>query len=152
MSHDATIDPPTAITTDGAELVELDREECLRLIAGNHFGRVGLTGAAEVPIIRPLNYVFDAPSQCVAFRTVPGSKLSALVRRRKAAFEIDGIDPGFRSGWSVIIVGVTEEVTNAADLRRLDELGLDVWAPGDRPHWFRIRAWAVSGRRISRTP
>jgi hypothetical protein len=47
-----------------------------------------------------------------------------------AAFEIDGIDQGSRTGWSVIIVGMTEQVTNAADVRRLDCLGLETWTPG----------------------
>jgi nitroimidazol reductase NimA-like FMN-containing flavoprotein (pyridoxamine 5'-phosphate oxidase superfamily) len=101
------------------------------------------------PIIRPLNYVFDPRSQSVVFRTAEGSKLHGLLRAREAAFEIDGIDAGGRTGWSVVILGVAEEVTNTSELRRLEKLGLEVWAPGPRTHWVRIRARTVSGRRIA---
>jgi hypothetical protein len=85
----------------------------------------------------------------VVFRTAPGSKFYALLRQNTAAFEVDGVDREKRTGWSVIIVGATEEVTNPSDVRRLDGLGLQHWAPGDKPHWVRIRAWTVSGRRIA---
>lgn len=134
------------------ELVELDREECLRLLRAGGMGRLAVVLGDGAPLLRPLNYIFDEPSQCVAFRTSAGTKLHALLRAKQAAFEIDEIEPGTRTGWSVIIMGVTEEVTNPFELRRLDELALDVWAPGDRAHWCRIRAWTVSGRRIVRAP
>ena len=126
---------------------ELSREECLRLLAENGVGRLAVSGK-DAPVIRPVNYAFDEPSQSVVFRTAPGSKFYALLRQNTAAFEVDGLDQGARSGWSVIVVGATEEVTNPADLRRLDGLDFDSWAPGDKPHWVRIRAWTVSGRRI----
>ena len=68
----------------------------------------------DTPVIRPVNYVFDERSQSVAFRTADGSKFHAMLVHGNAAFEIDGIDPGSRTGWSVIIVGMTEEVTTPA--------------------------------------
>lgn len=73
------------------------------------------------------------------FRTAAGSKLHALLRSTDAAFEIDGIDEAARTGWSVIIQGVTEEVTAPGDIRRLDSLAHKPWAPGDKPHWMHIR-------------
>jgi uncharacterized protein len=126
---------------------ELSREECLRLLAESGVGRLAVSGK-DAPVIRPVNYAFDQPSQSVVFRTAPGSKFYTLLRQNTAAFEVDGLDHAAQSGWSVIVVGATEEVTNPADLRRLDGLDLDQWAPGDKPHWVRIRAWTVSGRRI----
>jgi nitroimidazol reductase NimA-like FMN-containing flavoprotein (pyridoxamine 5'-phosphate oxidase superfamily) len=96
-----------------------------------------------------LNYIFDPRSQSVVFRTAPGTKLGSLLREEDAAFEIDGIDAGGRTGWSVVIVGVADEVTGPGEMRRLDKLGLEVWAPGERTHWVRIRARTVSGRRIA---
>ncbi|MBV8942118.1 MAG: pyridoxamine 5'-phosphate oxidase family protein [Solirubrobacterales bacterium] len=131
------------------KLVELTREECLALLSSRGFGRLAVAGSGETPIIRPVNYVFDERAQAVAFRTAAGSKLYFLVRAAKAAFEIDEIDQAGRTGWSVIIAGVTEEVTSAADVRRLEGLGLDTWPPGERSHWVRIRTAAVSGRRIA---
>lgn len=100
------------------------------------------------PVIRPVNYVFDPSLQSVVFRTASGSKFHALLDAAKAAFEVDGIDEAARTGWSVIIRGITAEVTSPNDIRRLNELGLESWAPGPKPHWVRIRAWTVSGRRI----
>jgi len=129
-----------------SEMLVLARDECLRLLASNSFGRLAV--AMDSPVIRPVNYVFDEPSQSVAFRTADGSKFHAMVINGNAAFEIDGIDPGSRTGWSVIIVGMTEEVTNPSELRRLDRMGLETWTPGRKAHWMRIRAWTVSGRRI----
>ena len=42
-------------------------------------------------------------------------------------------------GWSVIIIGVCEEITDPAELRRIEALGLEPWAPGAKGHWIRIR-------------
>jgi uncharacterized protein len=129
-----------------SEVLVLPREECLRLLASHRFGRLAV--AMDSPVIRPVNYVFDERSQSVAFRTADGSKFHAMLINGNAAFEIDGIDPGSRTGWSVIIVGITEVVTSATELRRLNRLGLETWTPGHKAHWMRIRAWTVSGRRI----
>jgi nitroimidazol reductase NimA-like FMN-containing flavoprotein (pyridoxamine 5'-phosphate oxidase superfamily) len=136
-----------AIRASG-ELLELTRAECLRLLGSCHFGRLGVTADQSTPIIRPLNYLFDEPSQSVVFRTAPGTKLSGLLRGTQAAFEIDGIDPTDHTGWSVIILGATEEISSASEIRRLENAGLDVWAPGHRARWVRIRARTISGRRI----
>jgi nitroimidazol reductase NimA-like FMN-containing flavoprotein (pyridoxamine 5'-phosphate oxidase superfamily) len=133
-------------------MLELDRPECLRLLAATGVGRIVVSVAEwDHPVIRPVNYVFDEPSQSVLIRSALGSKLHALLRSAKAAFEIDGIDPAGRVGWSVIIVGVCEEITNTADLRRIEGLGLEPWAPGHKGHWIRIRANTVTGRRIALT-
>lgn len=138
-----------------SELVHLPRDECLGLLAANRFGRLAVALAEGAPVIRPVNYVFDERSQSIAFRTSDGSKLHAVLLAAEAAFEIDGVDEGSRTGWSVIVRGVAEEVTNPSDVRHLDGLGLESWAPGGRRRWVRIRAWTVSGRRIvpsSRAP
>lgn len=125
------------------------REECLDLVSRGHFGRLAVSTGEGAPIIRPLNYVFDRRSQSVVFCTTWGTKLHGLLRAKEAAFEVDRIDPDERSGWSVVIVGVAEEITSPSEIRRLDGLGLEVWAPGPRSHWVRIRARTVSGRRIA---
>jgi hypothetical protein len=129
-------------------MLELSREECLELLASHRFGRLAVVMSNGAPVIRPVNYVFDRRSQSVVFRTAHGSKLHAMLHAAKAAFEIDGIDEGARTGWSVIIEGVTAEVSSPNDVGRLSGLGLEPWAPGPKPHWVHIRAWTVSGRRI----
>ncbi|MDQ6730882.1 MAG: pyridoxamine 5'-phosphate oxidase family protein [Actinomycetota bacterium] len=141
---------PAQSIRPATEMLDLDRPECLRLLAATEIGRVAVsvTGWAQ-PVIRPVSYIFDAPSQSVLIRSAPGSKLHALLRSSKAAFEIDGTDSARRTGWSVIILGVSEEITNPPELRRIGALGLDPWAPGVKGHWIRIRANTISGRRIS---
>lgn len=131
------------------ELLELSRPECLELLDSSSFGRLAVVGGGQAPIIRPVNYVFDGATQSVVFRTASGSKFHSLVRATHAAFEVDSVDAGTRTGWSVIVVGVTEEIVVPAEVRRLAELGLDPWVPGDKHHWVRIRARTVSGRRLN---
>src|SRR5437588_5102907 len=117
------------------EMVELSREECLRLLKTQTFGRLAVNFGKGPPVIRPVNYAFDEPSQSVVFRTAPGSKFYTLLRQNTAAFEVDGLDRDARSAWSVVVGGATEEGTNPADLRPLDALELEQWAPGEKPHW-----------------
>jgi nitroimidazol reductase NimA-like FMN-containing flavoprotein (pyridoxamine 5'-phosphate oxidase superfamily) len=135
-----------------SELAELEREECVRLLAATRFGRLAVSPPdwRTPPVIRPVNYVFDTSSQSVVFRSGRGSKFTALVLSGQAAFEIDGIEPDAETGWSVIVQGHVEEVTSDVEIARLESLGLHAWAPGDKPHWLRVRASVVSGRRIGR--
>jgi nitroimidazol reductase NimA-like FMN-containing flavoprotein (pyridoxamine 5'-phosphate oxidase superfamily) len=130
-------------------LLEVSREDCYRLLKANSFGRLAVAGSGDVPLIRPVNYVFDEPSQSIAFRTAAGSKFHSLVRATRAAFETDCVDAATRTGWSVVIVGVTEEVTRPLEVQRLEALDLDTWPPVETSHWIRIRAWTVTGRRVS---
>jgi len=152
-SHESTkgdppVEPGSVLPEEPtSELLVLPREECLALLASHRFGRLAVS--MDSPVIRPINYVFDERSQSVAFRTADGSKFHAMLVNGNAAFEIDGIDPDSHTGWSVIIVGMTEEVTGPSEIRRLDRLGLETWTPGRKAHWMRIRAWTVSGRRIA---
>lgn len=133
-----------------SELVELDRDECLRLLAATRFGRLAVSAPdwRAPPVIRPVNYIFDASSQSVVLRSARGSKFTALLLSGQAAFEIDGTDPSTETGWSVIAQGPIEEITSEAEIQRLEGRGLRPWAPGEKPHWIRVRTTVVSGRRI----
>jgi nitroimidazol reductase NimA-like FMN-containing flavoprotein (pyridoxamine 5'-phosphate oxidase superfamily) len=143
MSSDAPGEPA------GNELLELSRAECFELLAACRFGRLAVCTGAGAPVVRPVNYAFDEASQSVVFRTAAGSKLHALIGSAQAAFEIDDARPRARTGWSVIIAGVTEEVSSPSEIRRLEGIGVDPWGPGEKTHWVRIRAWTVSGRRLA---
>jgi nitroimidazol reductase NimA-like FMN-containing flavoprotein (pyridoxamine 5'-phosphate oxidase superfamily) len=133
-------------------MVELPREECLELLAGTRFGRLAVAIGDGPPAIRPVNYMFDRRSQSVVFRTASGSKLHGLLSSSQASFEIDWFDEQARSGWSVIIQGRAEEITDPSEVVRLTEAGLDPWVPGFMRHWVRIRAFTVSGRRLELAP
>ena len=132
----------------GIDFLEIDRDGCMRMLAGasGGFGRVGLS--VSPPTIRPVNYAFDDRTQSVVFRSALGSKLREGLSSGTAAFEIDGTDPVDQTGWSVIIVGEAEEVTDPAEIDQLEDFELEPWAPGVKTHWVRIRATSASGRRI----
>lgn len=135
-----------------ATLSDLRRDECLRLLGAATIGRVVVVRRAEdTPVIRPVNYAFDIASQSVVFRCLPGTKFASLVRAARASFEIDDIDADRRSGWSVIVAGMTEVVTHPVEVRRLEAIGLDSWITGENAQWVRIRARVISGRRLGAT-
>jgi uncharacterized protein len=146
----ADADEPPA-ESDFVGVVDLDRDACFELLGASSVGRLAVVLPNGEPIIRPVNYAFDRVSQSVVFRTGAGSKLVALVRAKRASFEVDGFDLVEHTGWSVILQGVTEEITDPAELRRLSDLPLPSWAPGDKPYWFRVRAFTVTGRQVLRT-
>jgi nitroimidazol reductase NimA-like FMN-containing flavoprotein (pyridoxamine 5'-phosphate oxidase superfamily) len=134
------------------EFLEIDDDGCMRMLAAasGRVGRVALNVPGSPPTIRPVNYAFDEPTHSVVFRSALGSKLREELSSGTAAFEIDGSDPVEHTGWSVIIKGEAEEVTDPAEIDRLEDYGLEPWAPGVRTHWVRIGASSASGRRIVR--
>jgi uncharacterized protein len=142
----------TASGDPAVEMFTLDRDECLTLLAATNFGRIAIATGEGPPAVRPVNYIFDSPSQSVVFRTARGSKFQALLQAAEAAFEIDGTDPDAHTGWSVIVSGVTEEITSRAELERLAESALPSWTRSEKPFWMRLRAYTVSGRRIGPAP
>jgi nitroimidazol reductase NimA-like FMN-containing flavoprotein (pyridoxamine 5'-phosphate oxidase superfamily) len=126
-------------------MVVLSEEECLRLLARVHFGRIGFVADGE-PTVLPVNYAFDEAA--VVFRSPEGAKLTAAVARQRVAFEVDATDPLYQGGWSVLARGVVEVVEDAAEIERLAQLPLRPWWPKARDRWLRIRIDTVSGRRL----
>jgi uncharacterized protein len=132
---------------DPQALEVLDREECRDLVAAAPVGRIAFCRGDGVPTVLPVNHVVDAWT--VAFRTTFGSKLSAALLERPVAFEVDRYDERERAGWSVLVRGPAQHVTDVALVRRLESMELDVWADGvQRPRWVRIEMEELSGRRI----
>jgi nitroimidazol reductase NimA-like FMN-containing flavoprotein (pyridoxamine 5'-phosphate oxidase superfamily) len=127
----------------------IGREECLRLLASDEIGRLAVV-AGGTAMVLPVNYALDGDS--VVFRTDPGTKLDQGPRAR-ASFEVDAFDRERRTGWSVVATGRLEEVTpyDAATFARVQRLGVDPWAGGDKAHWMRLVTDRVTGRRVTRT-
>jgi nitroimidazol reductase NimA-like FMN-containing flavoprotein (pyridoxamine 5'-phosphate oxidase superfamily) len=126
-------------------LMVLPRGQCLRLLRRTRVGRV-VVNVAGVPAAFPVN--FALLDDDIVFRTAPGTKLSTALEGAVVGFEVDKIDPVFESGWSVLIQGPSSLVTAEDDLVRARRLHLRTWAPGQRPHFVRIRSESVSGRRF----
>jgi uncharacterized protein len=129
------------------QLQVIDREECLRLLAGDEIGRLAVI-SGTTPVVVPVNYALDG--ETVVFRSDPGSKLDHGPRAR-ASFEVDCFDRERRTGWSVVATGRLEEVTHydAATFARVRRLAVDPWAGGDKAHWMRLIPDRVTGRRVT---
>ena len=63
-------------------------------------------------------------------------------------FEIDGVEPARRTGWSVNAVGRVEVIEGRAEQARAGELGLEQWAGDYRNDYVRLRPQRLTGRRI----
>ena len=123
----------------------LYRQQCEALLRTQQIGRVGVcTGRAGVfPVLYAL---LDGD---VVFRTAPGEKLIEAALQREVVFEIDSYDVPARTGWSVNVLGIAEEIEHGPELTRAEALALDPWAGEVRDRYVRIRAVEISGRRIA---
>ena len=126
-------------------LVVLSRGQCLRLLRRSRIGRV-IVSVGALPAAFPVN--FALLDDDVVIRTAPGTKLTAALDGAVVGFEVNKIDPVFESGWSVLVQGPASVLTAPGDLERARRLRLRTWAPGDHPHFVRIRSEVVSGRRL----
>jgi nitroimidazol reductase NimA-like FMN-containing flavoprotein (pyridoxamine 5'-phosphate oxidase superfamily) len=133
---------------DDATLEELPESECLELLGSHSVGRIAVVVSGQ-PLIFPVNYVLDG--RTLAFRTDPGTKLEAATLGR-VAFEIDGFDQLYHSGWSVVVQGIGQEITDAFDewSERVRGRALEPWAAGAKDHWVAISSPKFTGRRIKR--
>lgn len=126
------------------------RDECYRLLAEASVGRLGIVADGR-PLILPVNFALDETA--IVFRTAPGTKLHAGPRA-PACFQVDRFDDGDRSGWSVLASGELHKVDvhQHSTWQRLQQLEVDPWAEGARPHWMRLRVERISGRRVATGP
>jgi nitroimidazol reductase NimA-like FMN-containing flavoprotein (pyridoxamine 5'-phosphate oxidase superfamily) len=123
----------------------LDRHECIALLAKSSLGRIAVVGDGSRPLIFPVNFALDGDA--IVLRTDPGTKLR-LATRGWVAFECDGIEGIYHTGWSVLASGVAEEVHYAAEIAELERLPLARWCPGPKSIWMRIRPRVLTGRRV----
>lgn len=136
----------------GAERVieEIDAEECLALLGSHQVGRVAVVVGIH-PVIFPVNYCLDGDA--VVFRTGEGAKLQGAAGH-PVGFEVDAVDVGAHTGWSVHVWGKASDVTEqngGHEARRVQRLALEPWAVTDASHWIRIDPVSITGRRIRPT-
>ena len=121
----------------------IDREECLRLLAGVVVGRVVFTASA-MPAAQPVAFLVDEGE--IVFRA--GGPIDAA-RKDVVAFEADDIDPHTLTGWSVLGVGETYEVHDPARLARLAGLALTLLGTASpRSTVIAIRLRQLSGQHV----
>jgi uncharacterized protein len=133
------------MTRDRNGLEVLTRQDCLRLLDQAHVGRIAVSIGA-LPVVLPVNFaLLDGD---ILIRTGRGTKLDAAATNAVVAFEIDGVDPYYHTGWSVLIQGIAEEITDDDELNRAEAVPLVPWA-GVNGHYLRVSAQIMSGRRLT---
>ena len=124
----------------------LSPDECFLLLESRDLGRIAFSIEGQ-PEVFPINYAMEG--QIVVFRTAPGTKLDHVPEVR-LAFEVDDWDPKLGIGWSVVVKGLAEEVTEnlGRTAEHIRKAKVHPVAPGERWHWLAIRPSEVSGRRF----
>jgi nitroimidazol reductase NimA-like FMN-containing flavoprotein (pyridoxamine 5'-phosphate oxidase superfamily) len=118
----------------------------MRLLGTEQIGRLAVM-VGHYPEIFPVNYRLD--DFVVVYRTRLGTKLSDA-HHQNIGFEVDHLDPVTRTGWSVLIRGMAEDIAARAPdavTRRTQSLDVQSWTDDDG--WLvRIIPAYVTGRRI----
>jgi len=127
----------------GARVVDLDREESLRLLAAQKGGRLAFL-SDEGPKIMPMN--FTLAGERIVFRTL-AHRVVARAVDTAVAFEVDDIDDFLEAGWSVVVTGPAQLLSEA----ELAALGGDAPSPyseGPRTLFVAVAVEQVSGRQL----
>jgi uncharacterized protein len=132
---------------NGTYLQELSRDDCLRLIATTAVGRIIYTRQA-MPAVELVNFAVHGGG--IVIRTSHSGKLAAAILGAVVAFEVDQLDPGDQTGWSVTAIGRSREVSDPAEIEQLHAIGLSTWAPGEHEHFIRISPEIINGRAVGR--
>ncbi|MFH8371717.1 helix-turn-helix domain-containing protein [Streptomyces sp. NPDC018031] len=126
-------------------LMRLSEADCWERLGTHGVGRLGLS-AADAPLVLPVNYLVDA--RTVVYRTEQASP-AAVTGGTQLSFEADHLSEGDSSGWSVLIVGTAEHLTDPAETEAFaGRSGSQPWAGGPRNLWIRLVPDQVSGRLI----
>jgi uncharacterized protein len=131
---------------DSAGLETLNEEECFQLLAKSPVGRIVYTDRA-LPAILPVT--FAVLDHAVIIRTGARSRLAIAGTNTVAAFEVDEFTSGPRhTGWSVVAIGLSTQVSESADLKAVRRLGLRPWVTGSQECYLRMSIEHISGRRL----
>lgn len=128
-------------------VARLERDECYLLMASAEVGRLAFVHHGW-PLVLPVNVVVDG--QDLLLRTTAGSSLAPPQQGRRVAFEVDGLDEVYQSGWSVVVQGIARAVQGPDSWARAEALGLRPWAAGPRDRLVRVTPLRVTGRRLDR--
>jgi uncharacterized protein len=146
-------EPQSPVPSGPSRLEILSAEECLARLATKQIGRLAVVDG-DYPQVFPVNYRIR--DDVIVFRTAEHSPLLAA-DHHNVGFYVDQIDEMTHTGWSVLVQGKAEDVTegtsgdgtagdgdpSASDLR------VQPWAPGNEARIVRIVANRMTGRRLT---
>ncbi|GAB1332122.1 pyridoxamine 5'-phosphate oxidase family protein [Streptomyces sennicomposti] len=133
--------------------IELGHAEALRLLGSVSLGRIVFTRQA-LPTVRPVDHVLDDGD--IVIRTHEGAALTSHAQQTDStgvvvAYEADAIDPDTHLGWSVVVTGYAQLVTDPVELERIRGL-LQPRAPMEPlDQAVRIRPELVTGVLLTET-
>lgn len=131
-------------------VVDMDTQQCEAHLTAARLGRLGVVVDGR-PEIFPVHHAYDPTTGCVVFQTNARTKLHAALHWPSVAFEVDGTDPKDEwSGWSVLVVGRAEEITDPAEVERASRLKPTLWSGEDAERWVRIVPDKITGRFVRR--
>lgn len=123
----------------------LSNRDAVALLASAAVGRVVFTVAA-LPAVVPIT--FAVHGDAVVMRTGADTRLASAADGGVLAFEADDVDPVARRGWSVVVTGIAEVVTDP--VQRAVIYGLvEPFAPGANDVAVRLPLTVVTGRRVT---
>lgn len=126
----------------------MGEEVCLSALRTERIGRIVLTQRA-LPLAVPVSYLVTAEGVVVR---VPDNDASGWhAAGSVVALEADAQDA--EGGWSVLVLGMADEVTDAAEIELLDRTVPMTWADTSASKaYLRIPFSLVSGRRLGPVP
>lgn len=126
-------------------LTNLREDECAARLAEAVVGRLGVVVDGK-PEVFPICHVYA--DDYVTFPTNEGTKMHAALQWPWVCFEVDTIDPDGSTGWSVMVSGRAEEITDPAEIERVASMRTVPWRSHQPLRWIRIVPTQVTGRRI----
>ena len=101
-----------------------------------------------VYVLRASHHSVTTPRRRQGRDSDRSAQTAAALRGAPVALEVDGVDETRQVGWSVVVRGRAEEVTDEDQVAELRQTPLLAWHPGPVPRYVRINASQVIGRRI----
>nr|WP_055501828.1 pyridoxamine 5'-phosphate oxidase family protein [Nonomuraea pusilla] len=136
----------------GASRIQtMDSDSCLLLLRSVAIGRLAWSTADLEAVVIPVNFALDG--RTVVVKTTRGGELvEAVEAGRTLTFEADDMEPALRTGWSVLVTGRAELVTDPGVVHYLERLRLAPWARLPDPLFVRLVPERVTGRRLPMHP
>jgi uncharacterized protein len=125
-------------------LEALSRRKSIELLSGAVVGRAVFTVSA-LPAVVPIT--FGLLHDALVLRTSSGSRLAAAADGQVLAFEADEVDPVAREGWSVVVTGIAELVTEPIRRAAIRSV-VEPFAPGENDVYVSLPLTVVTGRRV----
>jgi len=131
---------PEPVAVPARRRRQLTKAESLRLLSEVPFGRV-IFIHMTMPAVRPVNHIID--DGAIIIRTHLGAAVLDAIGM-VVSYQADAIDLTDHLGWSVILHGYANAVTDPGTVARYERL-LHPWVRGETSHVIRIAPEIVTG-------